>query len=781
MSEKENSSRKDRLPGRGEAAGDDPIPAADGPEAGSEHPALRHPIEAAEHEVEHLHDVAEAGSSASTPAIMAGGVALAAGTLVAIVIAVALTVAYFATRGGGTGNELAPAFSAAELAALPANDWVTNGGSLANQRYSPLSEIDATNVAQMKGVWLTHLRKSGAAGKYSAEGQPLEYRGVLYVPTGADDVFAISVDTGDILWQYKGNLDQSISTVCCGWDNRGVALGDGKIFLGRLDGKLVALDQKTGAPVWSTQVERWQDGYSITSAPLYVDGMVITGISGGELGTRGRVTAYDAKTGKLKWRFFTTAPGTWAGDSWKTGGAPVWQTPSVDPDLGLLYFTTGNAGPDNNGSTRAGKNLYSASFVALDLHTGKLRWHYQVVHHDIWDYDATSPTVLFDVKIGGKNVRGIGEASKTGWLYLLDRTNGKPLFPMPERPVPQNADQKTWPTQPIPSYEPFVPHTLSDAQYGQLVKQVKAAFKGKQVEVVRAREMYTPFWQTPVAFTPGPQGGTNWQPSSYNPNTRMFYVCGQSGSTANTAATETPAARAAGKPQPTVIGSTLTIGGGFGSNPGTFTAIDATTAKIVWQKRWPESCYSGSTTTAGNLVFVGRNDGRLQAYDARNGKLLWSFQTGAGANSTATVFEHDGRQYVAFLAGGNALAGTAHGDNLWLFSLDGTLDSVKEAESEGAIEHAGEKTQTTSSGAAGDAAAGKTAFADNCSSCHGVSGRGGNGGPDLTSIASAKEFDVVVRQITNGGGGMPAFKGTLTDEQIKDIATYVVQDITHGK
>jgi quinohemoprotein ethanol dehydrogenase len=741
---------------------------------------LRHPVRAVEDEVDHLRDVADKGESAATPAIVTGGVIMVLLPIVALLLALGFGAYHLARGSGGSKPSTAPAFTTDELAQQPTDDWITNGGSLSNQRYSPLDEIDTTNVSQLRGEWLTHLGNSGVAAKYSAEGQPIEYDGVLYVPTGADDVFAVDVDSGRIVWRYDANLDPAISTVCCGWLSRGVALGDGKVYLGQLDGNLVALDQRTGRVVWKTLVEDWRNGFSITAAPLYVDGMVITGISGGEFGIRGRVTAYDAATGQLKWRFWTTAPGSWAGDSWKSGGAPVWQTPSVDPELGLLYFTTGNANPDNDGSSRAGKNLYSASFVALDLRTGKLRWHYQMVHHDIWDYDAPSPTVLFDVTIGGKKVRGIAEAEKTGWLYLLDRTNGKPLFPIPEQPVPRNANQKTWPTQPIPSYDPFVPHTLSDVQYAQLVKQVQAAFEGKRVELIRARKMYTPYWATPVAFTPGPQGGTNWQPTSYNPDTQMFYVCAQAGAAATTAETADRPARKAGQAQPAVIGSTLTIGGGFGQNPGYFTAIDATTAKIVWQKRWPESCYSGSTTTAGKIVFVGRNDGRLQAYDARNGTLLWSFQTGAGANSTATVFEHAGKEYVAFYAGGNALAGTAHGDNLWLFSLDGRLGSVKEAESEGAIGHAGEEPASTTP-TAGSAAAGSSVFADNCSTCHGPTGRGGNGGPDLTSIPSAKNPERVVAQVTNGGGGMPPFKGTLTERQIRDVATYVTTNITKAK
>jgi PQQ-dependent dehydrogenase (methanol/ethanol family) len=693
--------------------------------------------------------------------------------------------------GGGAKPESitpAPAFSMDELAELPTDNWITNGGSLANQRYSPLDQIDTSNVDGLKGVWLTHLG-SATAAKYSAEGQPIVYKGIIYVPTGADDVYAIDAGSGKIIWKDTGNLDQKISTVCCGWISRGVALGDGKVYLGRIDGKLVALDQKTGKLVWSRLVMPWQQGYAITNAPLYVDGMVITGISGGEYEIRGRLTAYDAKTGKERWRFYTIpGPGeagheTWPaqGDAWKHGGAPVWQTPSVDPKLGLLYFSTGNASPDNDGSRRPGKNLYAVSMLALDLKSGKLRWHFQMVHHDIWDYDAPSPTILFDATIGGRKVQGIGEASKTGWLYLLDRKTGKPLFPTPEKPVPQNSDQRTWPTQPFPSYAPVVPHAVSEQQHAEIVKAAQAVVKNtaaKNVKVIRATQIFTPFWTTPVAITPGPQGGTNWQPSSYNPGTHLFYVCAQSGISGYTAHTQPPPKKAGGA-MPYVIGSALTIGGGFGMNAGTFTAVDATTGRIVWQKRWPESCYAGSTTTAGNLVFIGRNAGELQAYDARNGKLLWSFQTGAGANNAPTIFRRNGKEYVVFYAGGNSLAATPHGDNLWLFSLDGKLGPAPAPGAGEGTAHAGEAGMTNMQ--AGAAVTGKQIFAENCSVCHGATGHGGNGGPDLTSIPSAKNLRAVMTQVFNGGGGMPAFKGTLSQKEIRDVSTYVVQNITHGK
>jgi alcohol dehydrogenase (cytochrome c) len=680
----------------------------------------------------------------------------------------------------------APAFSADELSAQPKDRWITNGGSTMNQRYSPLDEIDTSNVGDLKGVWRTHLRGSATAAKYSAEAQPLVYEGVIYVPTGADDVFAVSVATGQILWQYEANLDQKINTVCCGWLSRGVALGDGKVYLGQLDGSLVALDQKTGKVVWSTPVGDWRKGYTITNAPLYYDGLVITGISGGEFSIRGRVQAYDAKTGKEVWRFYTIpGPGevghdTWpqSGDAWRHGGAPVWQTPAVDPKLGLIYFSTGNASPDLDGSRRAGDNLFAASIVALDVKTGKYRWHFQQVHHDIWDYDGPSPVVLFDVDVDGQTRHALAQSSKTGWVYILDRKTGKPLYPIPERPVPQLAAQKTAKTQPIPSYPPYVPHAVGDKAYAQVVKLAKASAKGGPPKFIRAKRIYTPFGNDVTVMTPGPQGGNNWQPMSFNPETKMLYVCAQSGTSGYTRSGRFLPEGKQG--QVADLGSVFTLPG-FGNQEGYFVAIDATTGKVAWRHRWPESCYAGTATTAGGLTFVGRNDGRLQAYDAESGDELWSFQTGAGANNAPTFFEQDGTQYVVFYAGGNSLAASPHGDNLWLFSLDGTLGEAKGTGTGAGGGHAGEAPAKPTNQGKGNAAMGEATFADNCSGCHGLSGRGGNGGPDLTAIPSAKNLQRVLEQVTNGGGGMPAFKGTLSAAEIRNVAAYVTQNITKGK
>ena len=301
-------------------------------------------------------------------------------------------------------------------------DWVTNGGNMTNQRYSTLKEINIGNVKQLKGAWMVRLNGSGIGGKYSAEATPLVKDGIMYVVTGNDDVFAINAKTGEILWERKSGIDQKITTVCCGWLNRGLAMGEGMVFLGQLDTNVVALDIETGKEVWKTPIEQWQNGYVVTSAPLYYDGIVYSGISGGEFGTRGRLTALDAKTGKILWRAFTLpGPGEIGSDTWpkdslqaSRGGAPIWNTLALDPELGLIYFGTGNCGPDYNGAVREGDNFFCASIMALKAKTGEYVWHFQEVHHDIWDYDAASPVVLFDTVIDGQPRKGIAEAGRTG-------------------------------------------------------------------------------------------------------------------------------------------------------------------------------------------------------------------------------------------------------------------------------------------------------------------------------------------------------------------------------
>jgi quinohemoprotein ethanol dehydrogenase len=662
-------------------------------------------------------------------------------------------------------------FAAARLVELPRAGWPTNGGNVYNQRYSPLTEINRSNVAGLEGVWRTHLRGSGASPEYSGEAQPLVHDGIVYIITGADDVFALSVATGEILWQYEAKLDPNLTTVCCGWDNRGVALGDGKVFFGQLDGKLVALDQRTGKPAWTVQAERWQDGFSITSAPLYFDGLVITGFSGAEYGIRGRVRAFSAKNGEPKWTFYTIpGPGepgheTWPADSdaWQHGGASVWQTPALDPGLGLLYFSTGNPGPDFNGAVRAGDNLYSASIVALDARTGKYRWHFQQVHHDIWDYDAPNPVVLFDAEIGGEMRKGLVEVSKTGWAYILDRETGEPLIGIDERPVPQEPRQATAGMQPYPRGDAIVPHHVDIAPEG---------FK-----LVNEGRIFTPFVGADgTIVNPSLYGGANWPPSSYDPERRYLFVCAS-----------------------TVLGNFVGgdrdfevpergkeyLGGVVGFAPlprtGIFAALDVTTNKLAWRYHWQDQCYSGSVATAGGLVFVGRNDGRLTALDSDTGLKLWEFQTGAGMNSTASVFEHDGHQYVVAYSAGNTLIGSPHGDSVWLFGLDGTLPPARERDTElptTAVPAAPSESSGAGVGEAGvaDIAAGAQVYQRVCLPCHGVDGKGGHGGG--APLDKVSDVTAAMSTITAGRNSMPAFGAALTAEQIRAVASYVVGELS---
>jgi alcohol dehydrogenase (cytochrome c) len=582
--------------------------------------------------------------------------------------ALAVLLSTVSSPGFGQSSAIrpAPAFKGDALVAAPTQNWPTNGGDWYNRRYSPLGEINRDNVAELRGVWRMQLNGSGVGQQYSNEAQPIVYDGVIYIATGADGVFAVSVDTGAILWEYEANLDPAISTLCCGWISRGVGLGDGKIYVGQIDGKVVALDQRTGAVVWSIQAERWQEGFTITSAPLYYDGLVITGFAGGELSIRGRVKAYDAKDGSLVWTFYTIpGPGEFGHDTWQSdndlwieGGAPVWNTPAIDPELGMIYFSTGNAAPDYNGSFRGGDNLFAASVVALDVRTGRYRWHFQEVHHDIWDYDSPNPVVLFDIELQGAMRQGLAQAGKTGWVYILDRTNGEPLIGIEERPVPQEPRQKTAATQPYPIGDAFVPQSVDIAPEG---------FK-----LVNGGRIFTPFWTDDfVVAKPGVWGGANWPPSSYDPQSGFFYVCARDHMIAFGAAEIDDSHPPDGEQY---------VGGRRGGFQlpvvGILAALDMRTNKLVWQQTWNDACYSGTTVTAGGLVFVGRNDGRLTAHDSSTGAQLWAFQTGAGMNAPVTVFEHNGRQHVVAYAGGNVFARSVRSDTLWLFSLDGKLDEA---------------------------------------------------------------------------------------------------------
>jgi alcohol dehydrogenase (cytochrome c) len=543
----------------------------------------------------------------------------------------------------------------------PGKDWITYGGALNGQRYSTLTQINPGNVQTLRGAWLTRLG-SGRGGKYKFEADPLVIDGVMYIPTGNDDIFALDGKTGSRIWEYNSDIPQTNDLICCGWDNRGVAAGEGKLFSGQLDGSFVALDQKTGTVAWRTQLEDYHDGYSITGATRYFDGLVFTGMSGGENGVRGRVYALDAQTGREVWRFYTVPdPASVGGDSWPAGtdaylrgGATVWQAPAVDPDLGMIYFSTGNAGPDNDGSVRAGNNLFSASIVALDYKSGQYKWHFQEVHHDIWDFDAPSPVVLFDQTYNGQLKKGLYQAGKTGFLYFLDRTNGTPLIGIDEKPVPQEPRQATAATQPIPVGDEFV-----------------ASCAEPLPDFPLAGCRWDTFWDLPVLLLYGSGAGSQWSPTCYSPQTGYVYVMGNG-----------PRDGAVGvMPQPYVQGKRYTSGQPTtplgAAIKSTFSAVDSRTNKIAWQKVEDGETSYGVLCTASGLVFRGRPNGNLEAYDAKTGEVLWSFQTGWGISAPPMTYEIDGVQYVTVASGGNrGGVTTTDGDAVWGLALNGNIDEV---------------------------------------------------------------------------------------------------------
>jgi quinohemoprotein ethanol dehydrogenase len=552
-----------------------------------------------------------------------------------------------------------------ELQQPVAANWAGVGGNLTNQRYSTLDQIATWNVANLKPVFKTSLVSGPAAtkywGKYNQEGTPLVQDGVLYIPTGNDDVFAINAVTGAKIWTYHSNIDQKNNTVCCQWDNRGVALGQGLVYDSLLDGGMVALSQKTGKVVWKTRLVKWQDGYGITAAPLYFNGTLYIGTTGGEYGARGRLYALNATTGKEEWRFYTTAaPGTtggttWANDSYKTGGAPVWNTPAIDPQLGLIYFSTGNAGSDFYGGARKGANLFTSSILALHMN-GKLAWYFQEVHHDIWDFDAPSPVVLFNTVIKGQARQAIAQVGKTGFVYELDRATGKPLIGIVEKAVPQYAPQATYPTQPYP---------VGDAVSVQCAQKIKG---------FRSACIFDPVTNIDQVFEPIYNGGVDESPMAYSPGTGYLYTGAD-----NEPGDVTYSKQAFKKGQFYAgFGSTNTMVGAV--NSGTFTAIDARTNKIAWQipLRDENGSGSGAMATAGGLVFNAQIDGALKAYDAKTGKVLWQWQTGLPNNAPMMTYDVNGVQYIAIDAGGHGYLNGAQAaaDTLWVFSLKGPANGV---------------------------------------------------------------------------------------------------------
>ena len=528
--------------------------------------------------------------------------------------------------GSGTASDAPPAPTGAPPAAVTdamllgapghADSWLTNGRDYSNSRYSPLSEINTGNVHSLTMMWAHQVN----AAIFGQESTPVESNGIVYYTAPLGVVMAVDARTGRELWRFDAKTPP-VAT-CCGAKNRGVALYHDLVYVSTLDDHLLALDSRTGSLVWDAQTADPDSSYSMTSAPLAVDSMIIVGVSGSEFGIRGHVDAYNALTGALVWRFHTIPSpqeGGWWGhwsqttpdgdhlardlerehrdsaryaNAWKLGGGGVWNTPSFDPALGLIYFGVGNPAPNMDGSIRPGDNLYTCSVVALDVHTGKLRWYYQEVPHDMWDYDATSPTLLLDVTVNGRRVPAVAEAGKVGWIYILDRRTGQRI---------RRTDEF------VPHENTFAAPTLA----GTLIM-------------------------------PGMGGGSNWTPLSYSPRTGFLYVAGQVQPIKFTL-----------KPAPFEVGTKWQ--GGYhvpaGPTHGTFTAFDASTGKVRWQTVTPETMQgTASLSTAGDIVFYGESNGLFHAADARTGALLWTVRLGGTPRAPAITYSLDGRQYLTVAA-----------------------------------------------------------------------------------------------------------------------------------
>lgn len=554
-----------------------------------------------------------------------------------MVVAAAIGVTAF----GATLARAASAPPQAASAALPQFvDWRYYGNDLLNRRYQDVDQINPGNVESLQPAWVFH---TGLIDEEtSLEVSPIVVHGTMYVTSALSDVFALNAITGEQLWAYhpEDMPDDDELAYCCGLNNRGVAYGANTVFIARLDAVLVALNAKTGEVRWQTQVEPFEKGYTMTLAPQYADGLVIVGVSGGEYDVRGEVDAFNAATGRKVWTFYTTGPnGTWAGDSWKRGGAPVWTTPAVDPKLGLVYVTTGNAAPDLFGGDREGKNLYANSIVALDLHTGEVRWYFQEVHHDIWDYDGPQPPVLFTLHKDGNTYPALGHCNKSTYYFILNRVTGEPLYEVEEEEVPtEPAWQHPWPTQPETEIEQLVPDEVEDPPAG-----------------VTAAALWTPPQNQELLMQPGPEAGCEWGPAAYSPRTRYVYYVGR----------YAPSIFQSHRDNRGVPGDIeLDLGSRLDEPiPGVsyhavVGATDTTTGKVVWKHKLPLIDDTGFLV-AGDLVFYGESSGKFRAVDAKTGEILWTFDglgihNGGGANAAPVAYVSDGREFIAMGFGGNA-------------------------------------------------------------------------------------------------------------------------------
>jgi len=517
------------------------------------------------------------------------------GKLLLVALAAALALA-----ACGGGAKTGSANSAAQSAGGSSKDWLYVGHDRNNDRFAPETQINRSNVSRLTQVWSAGFGPQ----QYLMESFPIESGGVDYVTTSTDQVFAFKATTGKLIWKYAPNVNFSLSTGVGGYGvsvNRGIAISGSHVYVVSFDDRLHALSRATGEQLWSAQVTNPSAEAYETTGPTVWNNMVFVGDSGSEDGVRGFVAAYNATTGKQLWKFYTVPK---AGTGWvpkNGGGGTVYFAPTVDTATGTVYVGTGNPSPTIVGKERPGPDLYTDSVLALNARTGKLLWYHQEIPHDLWDYDAESPVVIFNAKVHGRTVPAVGEAGKSGYYFVLNAKTGRDIFP-------------------------------------------RLAF---------VKEHHTPPTSKGTVECPGAVGGSQYAPVAYSPQTSAAYVSG-----INLCMILTVTRSGAGTGEKDFGGLRTSIPN---QDPtGTFSAVNLNTGKFLWHRKMPTPMTGGSTATAGGLVFTGDQHGNLYAFDAHTGKVLWKHNVGLAFGSAPIVYQRGGREYVMAAVGGGALTASAH-------------------------------------------------------------------------------------------------------------------------
>jgi len=496
-------------------------------------------------------------------------------------------------------------------------DWPHYGGQYGAWRYSALNQVTTDNVKRLVPVWAFQTGDSDGG----LQATPIVRDGVLYLSSSHNHIFAINGATGEQIWRYTYALPKSFTTFYGAW-NRGVAVGADTVFIGTIDNHMVAVDRKTGREIWNVNVEDAnQCGCNITGAPLLVKDKVVAGVTGGDSAHRGYVTAFDVKTGRVAWRFWTIpAPGepgndTWSGDSWKYGGGSSWMTGSYDAELNLVYWSIGNPAADFYGDARKGRNLYTDSVVALDADTGKLKWYHQQIPHDVWDFDTAYENILLDLPVNGKPRKLLLNVNKGGLVFVVDRATGE-----------------------FVSGYPIVKHinwTTGLSEKGELLNRNE------------------PKEGVPSFICPAIGGGRSWNQAAYSPLTKQLYTTAIEWCQEVVVAKESPSE---GK---TFFGGSFEARHPKGESAYShLDAVDPITGKQLWSYKSKYPLLASVLATAGNLVFTGDPEGNFFALDAKTGAKLWSFQTGSGHRGSSIAYSVNGRQYIATPSGwGSAVAG----------------------------------------------------------------------------------------------------------------------------